>query len=182
MKTHLAAYGMGLLLTLAVAGCERFDTGQAGQDGETRVIDPVAQAASRYSVTESNSGFEDTVSRLFDAIDRRDLTIFAVIDHAAAAREAGVPDDARPGPATVVIFGSPQIGTSLMKAKPLLATELPLRASVFEDTDGVVKVATTSVTALGRDYPELEAQTEKLATISGNLTALRAEAAGGGRP
>lgn len=139
-------------------------------------IDPVAQAASRYAVTPSTFSHEETLNRLLEAMDRRDLTIFATVDHAAGARSV----DQELPEATVIFFGSPRIGTSLMQAVPILTAELPLRASVFVDAEGQVQVATTSVTALGRDYPDLADQAGKLEAISGNLAALRAEAAGSG--
>lgn len=38
----------------------------------------------------SSFGHSETLTRLFDAIARRGLTVFAQIDHAAAAREIGM--------------------------------------------------------------------------------------------
>lgn len=38
---------------------------------------------------ESSSGHAETMNRLLEAITRRGLTVFAQIDHAAAAREIG---------------------------------------------------------------------------------------------
>lgn len=164
-----------LLAALAtIAGCQEANTTQTKAAMTPKAIDPVAQAASRYSVSESSYGHAETLQRLYEALDRRDLTVFASVDHTAGASSV----DLELNNATVVIFGSPRIGTSLMQAVPLLSAELPLRAAVYVDGDGVTKVATTSVTALGRDYPLLEDQAGKLQAISGNLAALRAEAAG----
>ena len=172
---HKPLIASALLAAVAtVTGCKDTAAPTAKADMTAKTIDPVAQAASRYSVTESSYDHAETLQRLYEALDRRDLTVFASVDHAAGAR--GV--DLEMNSATVVIFGSPRIGTSLMQAVPLLSAELPLRAAVYVDGDGVTKVATTSVTALGRDYPLLEDQAGKLQAISGNLAALRAEAAG----
>ena len=41
-------------------------------------------------VERSAFGYRDTVGRLSDAIERRGLAVFSRIDHAAAAREAGL--------------------------------------------------------------------------------------------
>jgi len=171
MKTPLLAALSGMAVLAACSEAPR--AGATTQTAE-RTIDPVAQAASRYSVSESSFSHDETLRRLYEALDRRDLTVFATVDHAAGAASV----DLEMQDATVVIFGSPRIGTSLMQAVPLLAAELPLRAAVYVDGDGVTKVATTSVTALGRDYPLLEDQAGKLQAISGNLAALRAEATG----
>ncbi|MEM1380505.1 MAG: DUF302 domain-containing protein [Pseudomonadota bacterium] len=171
MKPIVFALAAALPLA-ALTACET-ETAQA-TTAETRQVDPIDRAAARYSITTSTVDFDETLRRLYEAIDRRDLTVFATVDHAAGARsvEMELP------PATVIFFGSPRIGTSLMDAVPILSAELPLRAAVYRDKDGTVKVATTSATALGRDYPVLREQSDKLSAISANLAALRAEAAG----
>lgn len=163
---------IALASAAALSSCAEDNVGAPERRVED--IDPVARAASRYAVTESRYGHQETLNRLLEAMDRRDLTIFATVDHAAGAASV----DLELRDATVVIFGSPRIGSSLMQAVPILTAELPLRASVFVDAEGNVQVATTSVTALGRDYPDLQDQAAKLDMISGNLAALREEAAG----
>ena len=102
----------------------------------------------RYVVRQSARGFDATLSALLEALDRRELTVFAVIDHAAAASSVG----ASLPPTTVVIFGDPQAGTPLMAEVAILGTELPLRALVYE-RDGEVFVATTGIANLARTYP-----------------------------
>ncbi|MEO1656402.1 MAG: DUF302 domain-containing protein [Pseudomonadota bacterium] len=134
---------------------------------------PVDQA--RYIVTESAFDHDTTLNRLFEAIDRRDLTVFATVDHQAGAAtvELDMP------PATVVIFGAPQIGTPLMLAEPVMAAELPLRAAVFEDAEGVTHLAVTSPASIGRAFPVLATdQAQRLEGITRNLTALSAEVTG----
>ena len=73
---------------------------------------------------------EDTVTRLADLALERGMKLFAVIDHAAEARAAGLvqPD------ATLVIFGDPVANTRVMLASsPLTGLDLPLRALVWDD-------------------------------------------------
>jgi uncharacterized protein (DUF302 family) len=84
-------------------------------------------------VTRSASGYRVTVSRLSEAIERRGLTVFGRIDHAAAARAAGLelPDE------EVVVFGNPRAGTPLMWTDPRIGIELPLRILVWADAEGV---------------------------------------------
>lgn len=76
----------------------------------------------------SSFGHRETLARLLDAIARRDLTVFAQIDHAASAREIGM----ELADEVVVVFGSPRAGTPLMQADPQIGIELPLRILVWD--------------------------------------------------
>lgn len=127
----------------------------------------------RFEVTRSPYGERQTLTRLYEALDRRELTVFATIDHAAAARGVG----AEMPPATLVIFGDPAAGTPLMREVPLMAIELPLRALVFEE-DGRTFLALTGTANLSRTYP-LGAQEEVLGRVGEALDAIGAEVTGG---
>jgi uncharacterized protein (DUF302 family) len=85
-------------------------------------------------VKRSASAHGDTVVRLVDAIESRGLTVFARIDHAAAARDAGL----ELADEQVVLFGNPRAGTPLMQSDPRIGVELPLRILVWADPDGVL--------------------------------------------
>lgn len=74
----------------------------------------------------------DTVARLDTTIRGAGLTVFATIDHAAAAQKAGLPMAA----STVLIFGNPKGGTPLMQNAPTLGIDLPLKILVWEDANG----------------------------------------------
>jgi uncharacterized protein (DUF302 family) len=80
----------------------------------------------------SDAPFEVVWQRLHDLIRSRGLTVFADIDHAQNARDAGLE---MPN-ARVVIFGNAKAGTPLMLAAPDIALELPLRILVREQPDG----------------------------------------------
>jgi uncharacterized protein (DUF302 family) len=81
---------------------------------------------------ETDTPFDDVIARLLNLIGERGLTLFADIDHARNAREAGLEM-----PKTrVLIFGSAKAGTPLMLAAPDVALELPLRILVREQRDG----------------------------------------------
>ena len=83
-------------------------------------------------VTRSSSGYAATAERLIEAIDDRGLTVFARIDRATAAREAGLELAAE----EVVLFGNPRAGTPLMQTDPRVGVELPLRILLWEDAVG----------------------------------------------
>ncbi|MEV4764574.1 DUF302 domain-containing protein [Micromonospora chokoriensis] len=71
----------------------------------------------------------ETVAALGAEAERAGAAVVAVVDHAAAARKAGLsmPDT------QVIIFGNPQAGTPLMQAHPQIAIDLPLRIMVRDD-------------------------------------------------
>ena len=82
---------------------------------------------SRYSALE-------TMDRLLAALNKRQLTLFARIDHAAGAAAVGL--SLRPTEA--VVFGNPRGGTALMADRQTAGIDLPLRALVWEDADNKV--------------------------------------------
>jgi uncharacterized protein (DUF302 family) len=88
----------------------------------------------RMVIKRSASGYGETVRRLLEAIESRRLTVFARIDHAAAAREAGL----ELADEQVVLFGNPRAGTPLMQGDPRIGVELPLRVLVWADENGVL--------------------------------------------
>src|SRR5215475_13578916 len=90
----------------------------------------MAQADSTGLVSRrSAQGVAATGTVLKHEIERRGASVIAVIDHAAAARAAGLAM-----PATqVIVFGNPTAGTPLMQAVPNVAIDLPLRLLVRDD-------------------------------------------------
>lgn len=105
-------------------------------------------------ITTSTTGpVGDAVTRLTDLIAERGMTLFAVIDHSAAATQVGL----QLRPTVVVLFGSPAAGTPVMAAAPLAAIDLPLRILVWDD-DGQTKISYTDPAELAARYdlsPEL---------------------------
>lgn len=90
----------------------------------------LVHVSSPYSVPE-------TVQRLESIIRTKNLTIFARIDHSGEAAKVGLTMP----PTQLIIFGSPKAGTPMMIASPTLAIDLPLKALVWEDADGKVRVS-----------------------------------------
>ena len=92
--------------------------------------------------------FEQTVQHLVDSINEHGLRLFGVIDHRAAAAEAGL----RLHPTKVLMVGSPEVGTPLMAEWPLVALELPARILVWQDADGTVRAGWLGVDALEEQF------------------------------
>jgi uncharacterized protein (DUF302 family) len=110
--------------------------------------------------------------RLIEAITSRGLSLFARIDHAAAASGAGL----ELGAEEVVLFGNPVAGTPLMQSDPRIGIELPLRMLVWEDGEGAALGYNDPVELAGR-Y-DVEQHRVTLEMMSGLLAALAADAAG----
>jgi uncharacterized protein (DUF302 family) len=91
---------------------------------EDRTETDVVTKLSRHSVA-------DTVAKLTGMISAQGMKLFAVIDQAAEARQAGL----TLRETILVIFGSPKAGTPVMAASPLAALDLPLKVLIWADGD-----------------------------------------------
>jgi uncharacterized protein (DUF302 family) len=121
----------------------------------------------------SASGYSGTVRSLLAAIERRGLTVFARIDHAAAAREVGL----ELADEEVVLFGNPRGGTPLMQEDRRIGIELPLRMLVWREGEDVL-LAYRDPRELSGAYGVAGHQ-ETLEQMAGLLEELATEAASG---
>lgn len=78
---------------------------------------------------QSRLAFAETVAALTAEIKKRGATVFAEIDHARGAADAGLPLR----PTTVIVFGNAKGGTPLMQAAQTIGIDLPLKILVWED-------------------------------------------------
>ena len=86
-----------------------------------------------YSVAE-------TLDRFSDIIKKKGITLFARINHAQGAKDAGL----SLRPLELIIFGKPQLGNPLMNLQPEVGIDLPLKAIAWQDKDGKVWLAYNS--------------------------------------
>ena len=89
----------------------------------------------------------ETLERLEEAVRRKGLRTFALVDHSGEAERAGL----RMRETKLLIFGSPEAGTPPMVASPLLALDLPLKALVWEDR-GRVRVSYNATSYLAERH------------------------------
>jgi len=80
----------------------------------------------------SSFGPEETMKRLEAEVRAKGMTVFARVDHAAGAAEAGLPLR----PTDLLIFGAARGGTPLMQAAQTIGIDLPLKALVWQDEEG----------------------------------------------
>jgi uncharacterized protein (DUF302 family) len=124
-------------------------------------------------VTRSAAGsVAEAVERLLAALERRSITVFAVIPHSEGARKVGL--ELRDQ--TVVIFGNPQVGTPLMQSDARGGIELPLRILVW-DKNGPTKLGYHDPFDLAEEYSlgDSGAVLERMSQLLGELVG---EAAG----
>jgi uncharacterized protein (DUF302 family) len=106
---------------------------------------------------------KDTVEKLSVLLGQKGMKVFALIDHAAAAREAGL----EMADEVVVLFGDPKSGTHLMIEAPAIGLELPLKIVVWREEN----------TKVGYKEPKLlidEYQIEEHRVIVERMTVLMA--------
>jgi uncharacterized protein (DUF302 family) len=118
-------------------------------------------------VKRSVSSYSDTTRSLLDAIERRGLIVFARVDHAAAARDAGL----ELAEEEVVLFGSPRAGTPLMVSDRRVGIELPLRILVWRDgVDVLLAYRDPRRLSDAYDLAEHRSTLEQMAKLLGELT------------
>jgi uncharacterized protein (DUF302 family) len=109
-----------------------------------------------------------TLERLEAVLKQKGTRLFARIDHAAGAADAGL----SLRPTTVLLFGNPQAGTPLMQSRQTIGIDLPLKALVWEDAAGRAWLTYNDPQYLAerhqvRDHPEtVQAMTAALQALA----------------
>ena len=110
-----------------------------------------------------------TADRLVNILEKKGLTVFGRVDHAAGAAKVG--SELRP--MEVVIFGNPKIGTPLMKCAATVGIDLPQKALIWEDDSGKTQLAYNDPAYLKQRHgiegcdPVLEKVSGALAKLTG---------------
>ena len=82
----------------------------------------------------SSSSAAETIRRITERLATANITLFATIDHAAGATQAGL----ALRPTCLLIFGDPKAGTALMQDRQTAGIDLPLKLLVWEDEQAKV--------------------------------------------
>lgn len=122
-------------------------------------------------IYQSTSNFNQTAKSILGNIKKKsDVSLLAAHDFQSFAEDAGF----EMGKCILLLFGNPKVGTSLMKEKPSLGIDLPLKLLIYEDGDGSTKVASNDMNFIfglhGYQNRELAEQMNQLAKslITGN--------------
>jgi uncharacterized protein (DUF302 family) len=97
----------------------------------------VTMATTGLTAVPSYPGPSETMIHLEAAINAAGMTVFARIDHGAAAAAPHLPL----GPTELVIFGNAKGGTPSMQTNQAVGIDLPLKAVIYQDAAGKVWVA-----------------------------------------
>ena len=86
----------------------------------------------------SSVSFEQTYQQLRTVIDNNpNLKIIAELNHQANAASV----DLELAPTRIILFGNPRLGTPLMKNVQTVGLDLPQKILVYQDAEGIVRVA-----------------------------------------
>jgi uncharacterized protein (DUF302 family) len=89
-------------------------------------------AVDELTTIRSSYGPNDTMNRLEAEVKARGMTVFAGIDHAAGAAQAGL----SLRPTELLIFGNAKGGTPFMQSIQTIGIDLPLNALAWQDASG----------------------------------------------
>jgi uncharacterized protein (DUF302 family) len=158
MKTRPVRLSALVAAIVAATATPARTQGQASGSGEVKTV-------------ESASSFDSTLARLERAAVAKGLTVALKLDHAAAAKKAGLPLR----PTTLVIAGNPAAGTPLMQADQTIGVELPLRFLVWQGEDGRTRVSYDPIKAIASRH-KIAGKDELLARMTGAIEGIVADA------
>lgn len=111
---------------------------------------------------------DEVVERLLSILRAKAIRVFVVVDHSGEAEKVGL----QMPNTKLVIFGSPQAGTSLMLAVPSSAIDLPLKILIAEGADGNTQISYNSVAYLQERHGLQPEIVENVAAIEKIVAAL----------
>ena len=114
----------------------------------------------------SELSFEDTVISAQQILQSEGFGVPLVLSHDANARTV----DLELGQTTLIIFGNPMVGTSLMQEARSMAIDLPQKFLVWEE-DGMTYITYNDPAYLANRHGITE-QDEKIGNISNRLASL----------
>jgi uncharacterized protein (DUF302 family) len=127
--------------------------------------------ADELAIKPSKYPVKETLDRLTAALKDKGISPVARVDHAAAAKAAGL----ELKPTEVLLFGNPKLGTPLMQANRHVAIDLPMKVLVWEDDAGKVWIGYTTPETLKARY-RIDGKDDVLRTMAGALEAFSSAA------
>lgn len=115
---------------------------------------------------------KETMQRLEAAVKAKGMTVFAHVDHAAAAAEVGL----TLRPTDLLIFGSPKAGTPLMQSVQTIGIDLPLKALVWQDDKGATWLSYSDLAWLVERHGGAPGTEVAVRAAAGALNAVATEA------
>jgi uncharacterized protein (DUF302 family) len=125
----------------------------------------IVTVASHFSVKE-------TIDRLVATIGPLGLKVFARIDHAAGAAQAGF----QLHPTELLIFGNPKGGTPLMLDQQIAGIDLPVKALAWEDAERRVWLSYNDPAWIAARHGLFTASADAVAAIAKGMAMVVAKA------
>ncbi len=115
---------------------------------------------------------DDTINRVEAIVKSKGLTVFARVDHAAGAKEVGMPL----APTLLLIFGNAKGGTPLMQAKQQAGIDLPLKVLAWQDSAGKTWLSYNDPRWIAERHGLGHGVDQTVRALSGALAAISKEA------
>ncbi len=93
-----------------------------------------ATAGNGLISVKSSHNVKATADRLEDTLNQKGMTVFIRINHAAGAQKVGK----KLRPTELIVFGNPKVGTPLMQCNQSVGIDLPQKALIWQDDQGLV--------------------------------------------
>jgi len=107
----------------------------------------IIQKESRYEVNK-------TVSEIEKIVTSKGMSVFAVIDHKAAAESVNM----NMHDSKVIIFGNPKIDARIMLKDERAALDLPFKILIYKDANGKTQILYSNPQTLKKRYDLKECQ------------------------
>ncbi len=131
----------------------------------------IAEDSARSGVVKVRSAYSvpETVKRIKQDVAAKGITLFATIDQARLAADAGI----TLRPSTLIVFGNPPLGAQFLTSNPDAGLDWPVRVLVREDADGKVWAVYSDFTWIARRFgiEDRRPQFEKASSVIGSITA-----------
>jgi uncharacterized protein (DUF302 family) len=117
--------------------------------------------------------FEKTVANLLIALERRGMTFYARVDHAANAAGAGL----ELGPTQLFIFDIPEVESAILSLMPAMGLEFPRRIAVWRNQQDEVFLGYDDPLWLAQRYSASREAEALLAAVATSQQGIVLEAA-----
>src|SRR5438132_2785245 len=115
------------------------------------------------------------MERLEAEIKAKGMTVFARIDHAAGAAQAGLSLRST----KVLLFGNAKAGTPLIQSNQSIGIDLPLKALVWQDANGKVWLSYNEPSWLAKRHGLAAGTEATVDAMAGSLSGLARKATAG---
>ena len=159
MKTSLVTICFAVL----VSACSAYNTNS----------ESAAKPSSDVGAVTAEVSFETVEANLRSALEKRDLTLFTVVNHGEGAKSVGMDI----GKSKLFIFGNPNSGTPLMIANREMGLELPMKVLIYTTETGEVSLVRTDINSIANQYG-LTGQDGRLEKIDATLNEIVQDAMG----